>query len=107
MATYLVECYLSRLRARAVRDAARRVRLVAERLSSEGVSVRYLRMTFLPEDETCFHLFEAASSDAVEEVARLANVGSFRVVSAVVEHEAELVSSRSHLPARRRPMERR
>jgi hypothetical protein len=27
------------------------------------MSVRYLRTMFLPEDELCFHLFEADSSD--------------------------------------------
>ena len=89
MATYLVECYLPRPRARAVPDAARRVGLAAERLSSDGVAVRYLRMTFLPEDETCFHLLEAESSDAVEEVGRRAGLGRFRVLAAVIEYGRE------------------
>jgi hypothetical protein len=43
MPNYLVECYLAR--AGVARDAGRRVRLAAERLSREGVAVRYLRMT--------------------------------------------------------------
>lgn len=100
MPNYLVECYLPRPRASAARDAARRARRAAEETSSEGIAVRYLRMTFLPEDETCFHLFEAESPDAVEEVSRRAGLGRFRVVPAVVEHDADLASSHSHLPAR-------
>jgi hypothetical protein len=77
---YLIECYLPRPRAGAARDAARRTRRAAEQISPEGVEVRYLRMTFLPEDETCFHLLEAESSDAVEEVGRRAGLGRFRVL---------------------------
>jgi hypothetical protein len=42
-----------------------------------------VRTTFLPEDETCFHVFEAVSEDAVAEVFRRAGIGSGRIVSAV------------------------
>jgi hypothetical protein len=96
MPNYLVECYLPR--AGVARDAGRRVRLAAEGLSRDGVAVRYLRMTLLPDDETCFYLFEADSPDAVEEVSRRADLRRFRVVSAVVDHDADPASSRSHLP---------
>ena len=34
-------------------------------MTSEGVRVRYLGTIFVPEDETCFHLLEASSSDAI------------------------------------------
>lgn len=97
MPNYLVECYLPHPCAGVARDAGRRVRLAAERLSHEGVAVRYLRMTLLPDDETCFYLLEADSSDAVEEVSRLADLRRFRVVSAVIDHDAELASSCSDL----------
>ena len=37
-------------------------------LQGEGTRVRYLRSFHLPEDETCFFLYEAASAAAVREV---------------------------------------
>jgi hypothetical protein len=40
-------------------------------------------MTFLPEDETCFHVFEAASEEAVREVCGRAGLGPARIVRAV------------------------
>jgi hypothetical protein len=78
--TYLVEAYLPRSRAEEARAVGRRARVAAEELSSEGVQIRYVRTTFLPEDETCFHLFEAVSADAVEEVSRRAELGRARIV---------------------------
>lgn len=80
MTEYLVEVYvpgsgpeLSRavLRARSVADS-----------SQAQSSVRYLRSIFLPEDETCFHLYEAVSAAAVEEASRRAEVAFDRVVRA-------------------------
>jgi hypothetical protein len=52
-------------------------------VSRQGVSVRYVRTTLVPGDETCFHLFEAASHDAVAEVCRLAGIESPRIVPAI------------------------
>jgi len=78
---YLVEMYLPRSHADEARATARRARAAAEQLTGEGVSIRYVRTTFLREDETCFHLFEAISAEAVEEVSRRAGLGRARVVS--------------------------
>ena len=83
MPTYLVEAYLPRSPAQEARAAGRRARAAAEELSREGVPIRYVRTTFLPDDETCFHLFEAVSADAVEEVSRRAELGRARIVSAL------------------------
>lgn len=58
MPTYLVEAYMPH--AQEARAAGRRARAAAEELSREGVPIHYVRTTFLPDDETCFHLFEAA-----------------------------------------------
>ena len=55
----------------------------AAELEREGTPVRYVRTTYLPDDETCFHVFEAVSEEAVAEVFRRAGVGSGRIVSAV------------------------
>ena len=81
MDSYLVEVYLPQSSADAARATAGRVRSAAEQLTREGVVVHYVRTTFLPDDETCFHLFEADSADAVEEVGRRAELSHARIVS--------------------------
>lgn len=83
MPTYLVEAYLPRSYAQEARAAGRRARAAAEELSREGTPVRYLRTTFLPNDETCFHLFVAASAEGVEEASNRAQLGHARIVRAI------------------------
>jgi hypothetical protein len=81
--TYQVEAYMPRSHAQDARAAGRRARAAAEELSREGVAIRYVRTTFLPDDETCFHVFEAVSADAVEEASIRAGLGHARVVAAI------------------------
>jgi len=83
MPSYLVEAYMPRSHTPEARAAGLRARAAAVELSREGTPVQYVRTTFLPDDETCFHLFKAVSADAVEEVARRAKLGRARVVIAV------------------------
>jgi Nickel responsive protein SCO4226-like len=78
---YLVEEYVPR--SREARLAGRAARAAAEELAREGTPVHYVRTTFLPDDETCFHVFEAASEEAVGEVCQRARIGSGRIVRAV------------------------
>jgi hypothetical protein len=75
MAQFLVELYVSRVDSDAAvhRDAAR-ARLGAEAVTREGKPVRYLHSIFVPEEETCFFLFEAESAEDVEEAARRASI---------------------------------
>jgi hypothetical protein len=73
--SYLVEGDLPRARAREASATARRARAAAEARSREGVPIRYVRTTYLPDDETCFHLFEEAG--------RRAELGRARVVPAI------------------------
>jgi len=80
---YLVEVYLPRSCTDAASAAGNRARAAAEELSSAGAGIRYVRTTFLPDDETCFHVFEAASVDLVEEAVTRADLGRARVVAAV------------------------
>jgi hypothetical protein len=61
----------------------RKARAAAEELANAGVAVRYVRTTFLPDDETCFHVFEATSEEAVGEVCRRAGIGSGRIIPAL------------------------
>src|SRR6187399_280169 len=61
MAEFLAEFYLSPSDREAAQVGADRARLAAEELALRGTPVRYLSSIFLPEDETCFHLYEACS----------------------------------------------
>ena len=79
MAEFLVEMYVSRGDLGAVRRRSERARLAAEDLQREGTSVRYLRSIHVPEDETCFFLYEAASAAAVLEVLLRSELPSARV----------------------------
>ena len=83
MPTYLIEVYVSRSRARNVGDGGSRVRAAAAQLAREQVAIQYVRTTFLPGDETCFHLVEASSTKAVAELCRRLDLGEVRIVEAV------------------------
>jgi hypothetical protein len=80
---YILEVYLPRAGAHEVRAMGRRARAAADALAREGVPISYVRTTYLPDDETCFHLFEAASPDIVEEAGRRAELGRVRVILAL------------------------
>ena len=82
MQSYLVETYAPKLRVDEARAAGRRARAAAEQLSGRA-RVRYVRTTFLPDDETCFHVFEAASEEAVGETCRRAGIAAGRIAPAV------------------------
>ena len=77
---YLVEAYMPSARAEALTESALRARSAARALTGQGMPVRYVRSTFLLEDETCFHVFEAASAASVWEASRRAALGAARVL---------------------------
>jgi len=87
MPNYCLELYLPRVATPRLEAAASQARLAAEALSRDGVPIRYLRTTYLAEDETCFHLFEANSVEDVAEAARRVGLVSGRITQAV-EHAA-------------------
>jgi Protein of unknown function (DUF4242) len=89
MAEYLLELYVSRGDSCAVASGAERARAAAEELTEEGTPVRYMRAIFVPEDETCFFLYEAGSVEAVREAARRAGLGSERVTEALGARKGE------------------
>jgi hypothetical protein len=80
---YLVEVYLPRRDEAALADAAMRARAASEHVTSEGGHVRYLRTIFVPQDEICFHLYEAQTADAVAEASLRAEIVYERIVRAV------------------------
>ena len=83
MPSYLVETYVARGRAEEFSALTDPIREAIAELDGEGIVVRYVRTTLLPDDETCFHVLEAPSAEAVERVCRRAGLGRARVVPAV------------------------
>ena len=79
MAEYLLELYVSRSDAAAVRRESERARRAAHELAGEGTPVHYLRSIFVPEDETCFLLYQAESIDAVRLAAGRAGLRNARI----------------------------
>ena len=85
MRTFLVETYLSRAHAGELDDTVARRRAAAEVTSPSGDAVRYLRTTFVPEDETCFHVLEGSSLEAITVVSERAELSPIRIVEAQEE----------------------
>lgn len=82
MRTYLVEAYLPRARAAELDAALARLVAVTREASPRAGEVRYVRSTFIPEDEVCFHVFEAVSEAAVRDVGERAALTFDRVMEA-------------------------
>jgi Protein of unknown function (DUF4242) len=76
MPSYVLESYAAGSVVEDHRDRARRA-------ADPGTGVRYVRTTFLPDDETVLHVFEAASPEALQEAARRAGLPYDRIVEAV------------------------
>jgi hypothetical protein len=74
MGEFIAEAYVARRDAAAVEAGANRTRAVADELTRQGCSIRFLRTIFVPEDETCFYLFEASSASVVRDVGDQAGV---------------------------------
>ncbi|TMC47695.1 MAG: DUF4242 domain-containing protein [Chloroflexi bacterium] len=89
MAEYLVELYLPRADEATAQRREEQARLAAQQVTSEGTLVRYLQSIFVPEEETCFYLYEAASPDAVREAARRAQLPCDRVTEAISRPKGE------------------
>ena len=82
MPNYLVESYAPRSGA-ALDESIARVRLAAKEIAAESAGLRHVRSTFVPEDEICFHVFEAESAAVIDEVGRRAGLPFERVAEAV------------------------
>jgi hypothetical protein len=92
--SYLIELYLAN--ADSLERASEDARRVERASVSAGGGARYLRTFLVPEDETCFHLFEAPSRDAVVEAATRAGLADARVTETLQNGETTT-------PARRVP----
>jgi hypothetical protein len=81
MSSYLLEAYTPA--SALLEEVEARVRNAAAELSESGTPVRHVRSIFVPEDETCFHVLEGPSSEAVAEAARRAGISTPRITKAV------------------------
>ncbi|PWU24999.1 MAG: hypothetical protein C5B48_03520 [Candidatus Rokuibacteriota bacterium] len=81
MPRYLLELYVPR--GQGLEEAAARAQLVQEK------DVRYVRTMFVAEDETCFHVFEAASRDVLLEAASRSGLVEARITEAVESESRE------------------
>ena len=87
MTTFLAECYVSA--ATRPDDVAALMLRGAEAAAGEGVDVSYIRSILVPGDETCFHVFEAGTVEAVAAVGVRVSVPLIRIVEAVERPQKE------------------
>ena len=74
MTEYLVELYVAHGDHLAAQQHAERAEQASADLTREGQVVRCVRSIFVPEDETCFLLYEASSAELVAEAMRRAGL---------------------------------
>jgi hypothetical protein len=84
MGEFILELYVSRSDRDAVLDRAGRARTCAEQVRREGAAVRLSLVIFVPEDETCLLVYEAASVESVRRCAHLAGLPVEHIVEAIV-----------------------
>jgi uncharacterized protein DUF4242 len=77
---YLVERYLPDVTDGQLDEAGERLAAAADRLAADGLEVRYVGLTFVPEEESCFCRFESADADGVELVCEEAGLPFARIV---------------------------
>jgi len=82
MQTYLVELYVPRPPRGDAAASGARARAAAVELAGEGVRIDYLRTTFLPDDETCFHVVAAGACEDVRRLCRRAGFEQARIAQA-------------------------
>ncbi|HEX3974859.1 MAG TPA: hypothetical protein VHW96_01275 [Solirubrobacteraceae bacterium] len=86
MGEFMLELYASRSDRDAVLDRAERARTCAKQVQREGATVRLSLVIFVPEDETCLLVYEAASVERVRHCAHLAGLPVEHIVEAIVVH---------------------
>ena len=87
MPSYLVETYLARGRTQERASREERARSAADELTRAGARVRFDGAIHVPEDEICFFVFGASSSEEAVRAADLAALDPVRVVEAVTSGE--------------------
>ncbi len=83
MAVYMVERELAGITTEGLAGAQRAAIASAQKSTTEGKPVRYIRSTFVPGEARCMCLFEAKSPDAVRDVNESAGLPFTRIVEAM------------------------
>ena len=95
MPSYLVETYLGRCDAEARAASEARARSAVETLGRTGIRIGFDGVIHVPEDETCFFVFVAGSTDDAAHAARLAELDPVRIVEAVTSRKETTCSDES------------
>lgn len=83
MSVYMVERSLKGIAMNDLAAAQQAAIATARQFSADGMPVRYLRSTFVPDSGACMCLFEAADADTVAQVNRSAKIPFDRVTPAL------------------------
>jgi hypothetical protein len=94
MREFVAEPYVPSCDPEAAARGADAARAAAEQLSREGAAVRFVRLIFIPQDETCIYLYLADSVEAVRAAAALASLPFEGVCEAVSESDAARSTAR-------------
>jgi hypothetical protein len=105
--TYLVEAYVAKSDLNGPAGVADRAELVSKEMRREGTFIRYLRSIFIPQDETCFHVFEAASEEDARDAAVRAGIQPERVLETTNFEATRPQLARSAMRPASRKSERR
>ncbi|MGH3456475.1 MAG: hypothetical protein ACRDV1_02120 [Actinomycetes bacterium] len=76
MPRFLVETYVPRPTSDTLARVAAGADDAARTMAMAGVPVRHLGAIYVPDDETCFHLFEGPSQQAVRDTAEIGGLFS-------------------------------
>lgn len=82
MFEFLVEAYVSRETGHDDPPLLDEISSAVKAISRQGTPVRFLRSIFVPNDETCFYLFQAPSIEAVRQAAERAGLRVERISEA-------------------------
>jgi hypothetical protein len=97
MTEFLVELYRSHTETQAAAADCELAGAAAETLTGSGRAVRLVRSFFVPDDETCFLLFEAESADSVRDVMALAGLPCDEVHETTGQATGPVPADRTHL----------
>ena len=82
MAVYMVERDLPGITSDGLAGAQKAAIASAQKSTTSGTPVRYIRSTFVPGEARCMCLFEASTPDAVRDVNESAGLPFTRIVEA-------------------------
>ena len=83
MPSFLVETYVAHTPSPDVRTLAALARAGAAAGTREGLDIRHVRSFLAPEDDMCFHVFEAPSRLAVTRMTEVAHLDHERITEVI------------------------